>query len=133
MCFDIIDAARIHAGVVKGRCDHCRLSIDARCRKTGFGTTIVVDSDTTNHSKYLIAIGKCVRKSFQQHHGSAITEHRSLRLRVESTRVPIRGQHCSFLVKVSTTRRAGDRHAASQRHIALATAQTRHRLHYRDQ
>ena len=56
MCFDIVNAARIHAGIVERRRDYGRLTINAWCSETGLGTPVVVDAHTTYHCIYGIAV-----------------------------------------------------------------------------
>ena len=133
VCLNIIDATRVHASVVERSRDYGCLAVHAGRGETRFGSAVVVDGDAANDGKNLVAVGKCIAEFFQEHHSGTIAENRSLRVCIEGPGVPVRGQHRAFLIQVSAAWRTGNRRATGQGHVALAAAQARHRLCYRDQ
>ena len=133
MCLNIIDATRVHASVVERCRDHGCLAVHAGRSETRFGSAVVVDGDAANDGENLVAVGKRIAEFFQEHHSGTVAENRSLRVCIEGPGVPVRGQHRAFLIQISAAWRTGNRRATGQGHVALAAAQTRHRLCYRDQ
>jgi len=121
--FHVTDATRIDAGIVQRHRNHRRLTGTAGSGETGLVTAIVVDRAATYQRNHRVAVGTRIGKTFEQHHSGAIAEHGALRRSVKGPGAAIRRQHRALLINVTAARWAGDRHAAGQRHVALATAQ----------
>ena len=131
--FHVGDAACVDAGVALGHRDHRGLALAAGRHEAGLGAAVVVDRATTDHRDDRVAIGLRVGQPLQQHHRRAIAEHRAACLGVEAARVAVRRQHGAILEQIAAARRAGDRGATGQRHLALAVAQALHCLADRHQ
>ena len=119
MGFDELDRRRIDAGRRIGLAQQSKLRLAVR-RNDAVAGAVLVDACGADHAMDMVAVGNRPRQRLQEHCAHALAGHKAVGARFEGVG-PARGrQHAGPPGEVEEVRRAVQRHAADQRHLAFA-------------
>jgi hypothetical protein len=97
----VVDRFGVDAGHSQRLGDDGHLPIDARRGISDLQRAVVVDSRSFDHRMNVIAVCDCIFQSLQDDDADAVSEHCSLRLRIERATVTVGRSDVAFLVHVA--------------------------------
>ncbi len=125
---DVVDGARIDAGVLVGPPQHLGLRVLVGGDQA-VGPAVVVDRAAGDHGQDLVAVAAGVVHPLEHHHAAALGAGVAVGVRGERLDPPIGRQHRADLVETQRHHRRDQRvHPAGDHHVGLAVAQCLHAL-----
>jgi hypothetical protein len=119
MRLDERDARRLHIRDCQRFHDHIGLPRRGRRGEARLGRAVIVDRAAPDHRIDTVAVGQRVRQRLQYHCARTIGEHRAAGRSIERAAAAI-GRFDPVRARIAARRRHPHRHAAGQRHVALA-------------
>ena len=123
---DIGDRLRRHVGNRHRLGNRLRLAIDTRRHVADLLRAVVVDRRAFDDGVDVVAVGDRIGQAAKHDDADAAAEHGALRCCIEGAAMAVGREDFVFAVEITVTVRLLDRHAAGQRHVALAVEQALH-------
>ena len=119
----IADGIRSHPGGRLRQRNHCRLTLNTRCRVAHARRAVIVDRRTQNHRADMIAVRDRLRQALQNHDAGAAAKDRPAGFRIKTATSPIPRDHALRLIQIVAALGERDGDAAGQRYVALVGQQ----------
>ena len=120
---DVVDGARVDAGVVIGLAQHLGLGVGVGGQHA-VGAAVVVDRTAGDDGEDLVAVAACVRQSLEHDHAAALGTGVAVGVGGERLDPAVRRQDAADLVETDRNGRCDKGiHATGQHHVGLAGTQ----------